>query len=175
MVLHNQIDLPTAVPDQAPQKVDEHLSIEVFLEHLEPEDPLVGQGRDDVAAEALPSAPDHGCPPLPTPSTPRLMVRAYPQLVTLRVLLVGPPRWFLKGQSPAPKAYDLPTPSPCAVARFCWPATRGTLLSRSVPNSIAATSASPKPSMPSIKKGWPASRPSPMPPIPTSRLLMRRD
>src|ERR671919_358978 len=129
MAVHNQINLPTPVPNQATQKVDEHLPIEVLLEHPEPEDTLVGQGGDDVAPEALTSTRDHRCLSLWAPGAPRLMVPAYSHLITpvnlrpfrfglfsdvrislfqpaphrRRVLFLGPAGRFLGSQAPAPQ------------------------------------------------------------------------
>src|ERR671919_413114 len=129
MAVHNQINLPTPVPNQATQKVDEHLPIEVLLEHPAPEDTLVGQGGDDVAPEALTSTRDHRGLSLWAPGAPRLMVPAYSHLITpvnlrpfrfglfwdvriflsqpaphrRRVLFVGPAGRFLGSQAPAPQ------------------------------------------------------------------------
>src|ERR671919_2629921 len=69
----DQIDFLPPVPNQPAQKIDEYLAVEILLEHPEPEDSLVGQGRDDVAPEPLASAANHGRLPFPAPGAPRLM------------------------------------------------------------------------------------------------------
>ena len=59
MPIDNQIDPAVELFEQPRQELHEDRRLELAREHHEGERPLVGDGRDHVAAEALTGGPDH--------------------------------------------------------------------------------------------------------------------
>jgi len=106
------------VPKQAPEEPEEDRGSEAAPEHHEGQLPPVGDGRDDVAPEALPRPRDHRGLPLPPVGGAGLVVGAKPHLIAPvdqgpgllrgpaegRVLLGQPPahrrRVLLEGPAP---------------------------------------------------------------------------
>src|SRR5579875_1713046 len=127
--VHDQEDSPPGVPEEPPQKREEHRGCETLSDHHKGQLSPVRDRRDQGAPTPAPCPGDRRSPPPPSPGPPCLVIGAHPcflppdnrrvgppsllpdpgvlllqpPLDRLRIPLVRPPEGCLGGKSPAPQ------------------------------------------------------------------------